>query len=268
MRIPESLPLHSESLRDFGKLQANDLRASFEMMNRSLDQTLDQIMESVDAFLNTSTDIAELLKDHLKTAFTTLMVQEQDILSHSGALENAKRQYRDASESLPNLTVELWDKYASGEVPDVPRLSQLFKEQSTDTQNLLFNQQSYAYGLIEGIPRIMDDPTCVIPELDSRTYPTEDDLEIAGGRITLVCPITCRPYENPMVSKLCGHVFDQAGIESYLEGHQERDCPQDACNKVVKLSSFKPDPVMKLRSKVAKFQETQNKSQRVIGEVL
>lgn len=114
--------------------------------------------------------------------------------------------------------------------------------------------------ILKVLPYIWNDPTCVIPDLQNPA--DEDDLQIEGGKIELTCPITCKPYEAPLISRKCNHVFDRDGIQNYLQGYTTRDCPQAACSQVVSMRDFVRDPIMELRCKIAKMKESQEQDKR------
>lgn len=92
---------------------------------------------------------------------------------------------------------------------------------------------------------IIDHPLDPLPDENAGE---DDDIQVEGGKIDLVCPLSMKMFENPMISSICGHTFDQEGIRGiWTNGAQA--CPIPGCRKRVSYSDFEKDRLMILRVK-------------------
>lgn len=72
----------------------------------------------------------------------------------------------------------------------------------------------------------------------------EGDLEVSGGTIELVCPISKTLLTDPVIAP-CGHSFSKNEIMQFIR--QNLNCPIPGCNKTISSRNLKPDYLMKLR---------------------
>eukprot|EP00578_Thalassiosira_sp_NH16_P013596 CAMPEP_0181114216 /NCGR_PEP_ID=MMETSP1071-20121207/20759_1 /TAXON_ID=35127 /ORGANISM="Thalassiosira sp., Strain NH16" /LENGTH=291 /DNA_ID=CAMNT_0023198299 /DNA_START=22 /DNA_END=897 /DNA_ORIENTATION=+ len=98
----------------------------------------------------------------------------------------------------------------------------------------------------------------------------EDDLEIVQGQNddihTLKCPITGMLFKNPVKNKVCGHVYDMAGLEQMVRTGKT-NCPIPGCgNKGVTFSQVEEDEEMKLKVKRHLAREEAEKRKRDLEE--
>lgn len=60
---------------------------------------------------------------------------------------------------------------------------------------------------------------------------SDSDIEIENrGGTNLKCPMTAAWFEEPLRSKLCGHVYSKVPIYSYIGNHSVKRCPVAGCN--------------------------------------
>lgn len=60
---------------------------------------------------------------------------------------------------------------------------------------------------------------------------SDSDIEIENRFATnLKCPMTAAWFEEPLRSKLCGHVYSKVPIYSYIGKHTVKRCPVAGCN--------------------------------------
>ncbi|KAH9504321.1 E3 SUMO-protein ligase NSE2 [Bulinus truncatus] len=59
---------------------------------------------------------------------------------------------------------------------------------------------------------------------------SSDDIVVTEVEINTKCPITGKTIVFPMRNKLCGHVYDKAGITSYINSRKAKaKCPAVGC---------------------------------------
>lgn len=78
------------------------------------------------------------------------------------------------------------------------------------------------------------EPDMTIPSRDAQNGSFDDDEEVAVSRenISLNCPLTLLPMNEPYRSRKCPHVFEKAAILDYLPLRGELQCPQTGCSQV------------------------------------
>jgi hypothetical protein len=62
---------------------------------------------------------------------------------------------------------------------------------------------------------------------------SDEDLAIAREVLSLKCPLTLRPFEEPYSNHKCKHTFEKSAILDYLQGGRgNMQCPQTGCSEV------------------------------------
>ena len=94
----------------------------------------------------------------------------------------------------------------------------------------------------------------------------DDELEIVNNRSddvhALKCPITAMLFDNPVRNKVCGHVYDLAGLKHLLASRKTK-CPVSGCaNTTLSLTQIEDDEQMKLKVKRHKQREVNEKRNR------
>lgn len=94
----------------------------------------------------------------------------------------------------------------------------------------------------------------------------DDELEIIVHNHhdvhALKCPITAMLFDNPVRNKVCGHVYDLAGLKHLLSSRKTK-CPVSGCaNTTLSLSQVEDDEQMKLKVKRHKQREVNEKRNR------
>ena len=99
----------------------------------------------------------------------------------------------------------------------------------------------------------------------------DDDLEIvenfgSDDVATLKCPFTGMLFEDPVKSKVCGHVYDRRGLTQLINSGK-RQCPIPGCsNNSLTWTQVESDEEMKLRVKRYKKREEAAKRKRELDE--
>ena len=252
--IPKSVPLHPKSGKYFHNLHARDLSNIYQQCYKQIDETINQLVDSTSP---STIGIEEQVAD-ITSTYKLLSTYESESNSFDEHIKDLKKNFKQSSDACPQIDLSTWDKYRTGELT-APKLSELYLNMPTPEPATMVNNTD-TLKILKVLPYIWNDPTCVIPDLQNPAG--EDDLQIEGGKIELTCPITCKPYEAPLISRKCNHVFDRDGIQNYLQGYTTRDCPQAACSQVVSMRDFVRDPIMELRCKIAKMKESQEQDKR------
>lgn len=249
---PNSVPLHPHASKKFHNIRTIDLSSNFKVAKRQFIDTFSLLIEC------SSTNIDEQVNS-LILSYQQIVAYEKESSSLEQQVRSLKQEYKSLSDQCQPVDLTTWDQYRTNELPTPPKLSAMFADLTQDEQQ---RENTYISStattddkILKAIPYIWKDPTCVIPDQQFSLTNDEDDLHIQGGKIELICPITCITFKNPMMSKKCEHVFDKDGIKNYFQGYPSRDCPQGGCSQNLTLRDFIPDELMKLRCKIAQLKE-------------
>lgn len=251
---PNSVPLHPHASKKFHNIRTTDLSSCFKIAKRQFIDTFCLLIEY------SSTNIDEQVNS-LISNYQELISYENESSLFEQQIRSLKEDYKSLSDQCQPVDLTTWDLYRTNELPTPPKLSAMFADLTQNEQQREIQPENITTDdkILKALPYIWKDPTCVIPDQQFSLTSDEDDLHIQGGKIELLCPITCKPFENPMMSKKCSHVFDKDGITNYFQGYTSRDCPQGACSQKLTLRDFIPDELMKLRCKIAHIKEKSSK---------
>lgn len=271
--LPDILPLHPKSQPKLFALSIDD--HDIDLSNFAGQEILNTINQIID-FSNIDDLKVNDLIHSLEKSQKTVLEQNEVLVKAKERLNDARNIYnRESVEFLKN-NPNWHDNIETGNKMSTT-LSTLYNDSTTSTNSTPAankaaekNKQTDKINeLLRVLPYIMKDPTAVIPDMNDGE---SDELEIEGGNIELICPITFKPYQKPMISKQCGHVFDYDGLKDYFRNEESRlrDCPQAACGKKLTLKEFELDDMMVLRCKLAKLKERkqQNTKNEEVLDVL
>ena len=87
----------------------------------------------------------------------------------------------------------------------------------------------------------------------------DDDVAITADKTSLTCPLTLRPFKDPVTSKKCPHSFEKAAILDMIgssnariggagrrgAGQRAVKCP--VCEQMLAAADLAPDPVLQRR---------------------
>mgnify|MGYP003362338753 CR=1 FL=1 len=256
--IPDDLPLHPTAVGNLHTLKTGDEAPLFAQMGKELSESLEQLLELADG----GYDISDAVKSLSECAgeADACATQMQELEGRLGAARNA---YAQESKQCSPVSVDTWVPYTQGELV-TPSLGTLMASASagpaTSRKSLLGPDAK----MLRVLPLLWADPRAVIPDENADS----DDIMIDGGHIDLTCPITCKMYVKPMISRKCQHVFDYDGIREYIGSSGGRDCPQAGCVSTLTMRDFAPDPVMALRCRLATIQGRQESGASQQLEVL
>lgn len=60
----------------------------------------------------------------------------------------------------------------------------------------------------------------------------DDDIAVAREVLSMNCPLTLRPMDEPYSNVKCKHTFEKAAILDYLPARGQVQCPQTGCSQV------------------------------------
>ena len=235
--------------------------------------------------------------------------QTQNQISLESKFKNWKNSYK--RQQLPATTTNsdnIFNFGSDGKHENIDMLASMQKalqqqeeeeeEEPGTRQNAprsISTEQAQTLAYLEMLPLILKDPRSVLPpkivktlrHQTDRRYTNEknldddddddegDDFEVAGGQISLECPITGSLFVKPLVSVHCGHTFDEHGLREYYYGSHAgamsqrqsesltKECPQEACFAKLRMNEFVEDKIMSIRVNLAKYMDNMEKIKRM-----
>lgn len=245
--LPEALPIHKDQRDNFHDLRECYISSELSTIEKQYEKTINQLTTYID--LLEEDQILQCV-NKLTESYKDTLAQKEQADQLDNQLESLKQDYLRISDHSPATDIDSFREYTNGTV-SIDSFQKYFTEGIVDQKptiprNNVRRKPNTYEKLLKALPYIIRDPTCVIPDEDQE----EDDIQIEGGKIELNCPITCKPFENPMISKACNHVFDKVGIQMYFDTPDKKKCPQGACGHELTARDFIPDNIMMLRCKI------------------
>ncbi|AGO12307.1 AaceriAEL053Cp [[Ashbya] aceris (nom. inval.)] len=181
----------------------------------------------------------------ISAQYRQLLQIGRQMSSRDAHLQRSKAAYKDQSDQCEPITLQTWDRYQQGELT-APSLEEMYSQEDIEEEAQAPEEhEDQLQRLFLALPYIWNDPTAIVPD-QAASRQEDEELKISGGTIELTCPITCQRFTRPMISRKCGHVFDEVGLRRFLE-RQTKPCPQGACGQNLSMKDFVPDLVMQFR---------------------
>lgn len=255
--LPLYIPLDLELVRDVETADSSYLLALQEV-NTAIEDVSAQAKAYIDFVLSdNNTAQVQVNQQTLDTLLETLrqhIVSKHELEWWKLSAHNSRAKIRQNQRTEPELTLETLDSYR--EYADRPQFGdqiiadyqeerQLRQHEKTTDQLVRSN---VIYQQLQNLVFILQDPSNPLP-----TDADSDDLEMAGGKISLRDPLSLDYYVEPYISRKCLHVFSKSTIYEYLDGtnaRRQENCPVDGCNATLSLNDMQPDLIMQLRMKV------------------
>lgn len=124
-----------------------------------------------------------------------------------------------------------------------------------DASKVQWQKTSKSLITAENYLKIIEEPTCIIKDVNNLTADDDDELLISEGKVQLVCKISLAEFVKPMRSR-CGHIFDDSslrnafGNSNYMSTRQSASgqCLEGACHANLRYpNDFKVDDNMLFR---------------------
>ncbi|KPM40957.1 hypothetical protein AK830_g5622 [Neonectria ditissima] len=69
----------------------------------------------------------------------------------------------------------------------------------------------------------------------------DDDIAVAREVLSINCPLTLKPMDQPYSNRKCKHTFEKSAILDYLSMRGEKQCPQTGCAQMFSRPQFDED---------------------------
>lgn len=260
LSLPEYIPLPSSSLREIQSL------VPMRDEVKSIQNTLNKIRLNIEDFIKFIIDERQL--DNLsnvekvlggyKSSLETLLSSLAKFEIWREVCNAAKSKYQNAMHEEPEFQLSTLAHYReSEELPLYEYVKNEYLRQILDMsqQQGIFNQRIInhdTYKYLESVAFILRNPEDPLPD---KSEGGSDEIEVSGGKVSLLDPITLHEFVEPVKSRSCNHVFEKQAIQEHLKsGH---NCPVDGCEKRILANDLVPDVFMTLRILAVQFTDNQ-----------
>ena len=201
-----------------------------KMEQRNHDLILDNIQDT----LNACGDVWSNASEH---GLTDLIPQIKQAYARLIDVQQSFRMYTDAfRESLPG------DSYEAiiAKADQIKIMNQAFM----DAQKMQMLQAKEA-------------------EIDKNDEGSDEEIMFEGGTTGLICPLSAKLPDNPVVSTSCHHVYDKDHIVRYIKERSRGrfpyvECPVAGCNAQISLNTIIEDPKITKQVNQAKQEENED----------
>lgn len=262
LSLPQSFPLASTTRTQLRSLSINHYEPKREQLMKQytdailevatgyIGNLLEQYVEKMAAKHMSLHDFKEkrskiFKEDEQISRLRSKMASLRDTLNeHTNSIDsfrNARRAALEANNEPVKLSTLAEYKKGARDHRSLGELYKIAKRQSQSIQSN--NPGDEMYKNFEESIFVTINPTEPIPDYIENGISGEDDVEVEGGRIDLMCPISHNLMQDPVRNKVCGHTYDKSSVINYLRNSHE--CP--ICPKKFNRNDLVEDKFMKLR---------------------
>lgn len=247
--IPDYIPMLIDFVKNFEKISRHQTKLKLtiqdliEDLTHKTDDYLDFIFE--DSLLELELD--STFFDRNLSSLDELIRAEYELKIWNDCLKESSSRIRQELDNEPEFSLDSLEYYQtqdkikiSDQVANEYQLYKSIHEELNSWNTVLSSNDNYRY--LKNVGFILQHPEDPLPD-----EVEEEDLTVAGGKISLKDPISMNYFETPSISQRCSHVYEQATILDYL--NNKSYCPVDGCNATISINDLKPDKIMKLRVK-------------------
>lgn len=248
LSLPRYIPLPATSLREVQSLMPT--RDDF----KSIQKTLSKAKQNIEEFVKFIIDERQF--DNIVNIEKVLLGYKVSLVKLLSALAefdiwrevctDAKSKYQNAMHQEPEFQLSSLEYYR--DYFEDPFYEYITKEYNQKLQDFKIQQetdprivQHETYKYLTNVAFILRNPEEPLPEESEEG----DELEVSGGKVSLLDPITLHEFVEPVKSRSCNHVYEKQAIQEHLKtGH---NCPVDGCEKRILANDLIPDVLMTLR---------------------
>lgn len=265
IELPDYYPLNQNLVVDF------EGTARFQSkVDQTIKESINDIVTQTDEYLKFLLDNENLTHMEIDTEFLNtnlsalveLLRSQHNLSTWKTSVAESKVRIRLKQRGERSLNMETYEYYQN-EAENGIHFGDLIRKEYEEYKDIHDQEASFetilrtndAYKYLKNVAFILKNPQDPLPDDTA-----DDDLEVAGGKISLKDPISLNYFQTPLISKKCGHIFEKDIISDYLSNN--RKCPVDGCDAVLLSNDLKPDNIMSLRVKAYFLQAKNRKPQK------
>ncbi|KAJ2813049.1 hypothetical protein H4S07_000970 [Coemansia furcata] len=205
--------------------------------------------------LNSIRDDLHGVKDAITLAIractvTALDLEEYGETSSVSEVDQSLRQLLDAQHQL-DVEERLLNNLCSGGEHKNPE-AEYMKGWEKDSKKYATLSEAVKYGnnseyreFRQQVWNVKHEGQDMPPLFDTEARDSDEELVVAGARMTYKCPITTTWLVDPVTSKTCKHSFSKQAIADYLRAkHGQGACPVGGCSHMLRIADLYADKVL------------------------
>lgn len=257
--LPTYFPMHPNLRLNNEYLKISHLKVIEELLN--------EVIKSVQKFLGYVASNPHLLEDPNTAIFLELQRDTyMSILRSKLELQSLQNSFGSGHQEVmatkqfdSPLRVENYHTYKEMEKPDFADIIMRHINDSTTLPKVIEQhiKNDYVLHYLRHAKFVLENPEDPLPDES-----TDEELAVSGGKISLKDPLSMDFFSEPVMSKVCKHVFENKHISQQLARTRQIDCPITGCEAVVNSRDLQDDLLMALRVKAFQARD-KKREQRV-----
>lgn len=270
MELHEKLPNFKSDLPTYFpvhlSLRVNTEFSGSQLLNQ-IDDRLISARKTSEMYLNYLIENTHLLEDPSCEQFLTTQLETCESLSLTkhklqtlqSALKTAHKEFVDSRKFEEDLSLSNYHVYkdvtktnfADKIVQDLDKL----EDSDQAYKDILKADTSFQY--LKNALFVLQNPEDPLPDEQK-----DDDVAIAGGKISLKDPLSLNFFVEPVLLAKCNHVYERKYITRQMQDGVPINCPVTGCSATIKSGDLRDDKLMALRVKayLAKKSRTEKSS--------
>lgn len=260
--LPSYFPVHLS-------LRVNTEFSGSQLLNL-IDDRLIAVRKSSEMYLNYLSDNTHLLQDPRCGQFLTAQLQTCKKLSLSkhrlqtlqSTLKSAHREFVESRRLEQDLSLDNYHVYQDVTKQNfadkiVDDLKELGSGDEAEYEDILRADTSFQY--LKNALFVLSNPEDPLPD-DLK----DDDVAVAGGKISLKDPLSLNYFVEPVTSRKCNHVYEKKHIMRLFQDGIPINCPVTGCAATIKSDDLRDDKLMALRVKAFLAQRKKKEQSLVV----
>ncbi|KAK6465774.1 zinc-finger of the MIZ type in Nse subunit-domain-containing protein [Scheffersomyces coipomensis] len=249
------VPLDSNLLRDLdttGGIHSSILS--------SIEDLIKQIVKDTQKYITSFTngDISKLDESYILTQAENLknaIVTQFELQNYDRSIKISKTKIKDNMRRDAQLDEEQLEELADDNISDM--IEKDYYSFNSTQQGLLSTviKSNADYQLLKNVVFIVNNPEDPIPDEED-----DEELNVAGGKVSLKDPISLQYFQDPVCSKRCKHTFEKSSIQSHFSKGGS-NCPIDGCSQTITRADLYPDQLMRIRVSIYKKLEEKEREE-------
>ncbi|SGZ52064.1 CIC11C00000002898 [Sungouiella intermedia] len=243
--LPTYFPLHLS-------LRVNTEFSAHQLLNQ-IDDRLVILRKNTDGFLTYLSENSHLLQDNRCNnylsnqlqALKKLLLSKYRLQALQSLLKAAHREFVESRRQELDLSLDNYYIYK-----DVTKqnfadkiVDELAQEDDTSYESLLKGDSMYQF--FKNALFVVENPEDPLPDEQN-----DDEVAVAGGKISLKDPLSLNYFVEPVSSRKCHHIYEKKHIMRQFQDNLPINCPVIGCTAKLQAADLLDDKLMALRVKV------------------
>lgn len=260
--IPTYFPVHLS-------LRVNTEFSATQLLNQ-IDDRIISVKKSAELYLTYLSQNAHLLQDSHSgeyltkqlRAFKKLLLSKYRLQALQSSLKTAHREFVESRRQEQDLSLDNYYIYKDVTKKNfadriVNDLKESEEANDSSFEDILRADTSFQY--LRNALFVLQHPEDPLPD-ELR----DDDVAVAGGKISLKDPLSLNYFVEPVSSRRCNHVYEKQHIMRLFQEDVPINCPVTGCSATIRSDDLRDDELMALRVKAFLAQDNKKEHTLVV----